>query len=97
MSATAAMAMTTIVIRCLMLRGPRRAFGIAPWIVRSESDLHAHDFLIRRNHFVADLHEHVELQIGALRGQNSGVQFVGFTGEKTLTAAFALFWVVDTC
>jgi len=47
---------------------------------------HFHDFLIRGNHFVANLHEHLKLEIGALRGQNGGMQVTAVAGKELLYA-----------
>src|SRR5579885_379739 len=46
------------------------------------SDLHLHDFLVRRYHFVAHLQEHLEFQLGSLRRDRHRVQFVTAARQK---------------
>src|SRR5579884_611157 len=52
--------------------------------VSERSDLHSHDFLIGGDNLVPRLHEDVELEIRALRGEDGGVQFLILAGEKPL-------------
>ena len=61
--------------------------------------LHPHDFLIGGNNFVANLHQHVEFEIGALHGQHRGMQIVAVAGQKVLDALIGVvtgaFHLVD--
>src|SRR5579862_3193620 len=54
--------------------------------VRAPLHLHPHDFLVRRNNFIAHLHQHVEFEAGTLHRENRGMQILAIARQKLLDA-----------
>lgn len=54
------------------------------------SDLHFHYFLIRGNHLVTELHEHLKGQVCSLHRESRGVNILGIAIQEILNGGVRL-------